>query len=167
MKGISCGDCKYWIADRRQFLDDEDEYGASLPVGECRRFPPSIILRDGGGDTPSFTETEFPLTVFDRGCGEYCASERKIEPNALIVGKYYIFRHSEFSSGSWVHSGRVEETPDGVRLADYDSGWSAPEYYDPSECWGFMELEEFSCFDDWKTVPPHIRWEKQMMADMK
>jgi hypothetical protein len=63
----SCGNCLFWLVDCT----------GNGRRGECRRYPPAVILIDSSMDDDfdhtfnHSTDTEFPTTLDSTWCGEW------------------------------------------------------------------------------------------------
>ena len=55
-----CGKCLYW---------EQNENVATM--GECRRYPPQVVMVREAGDAQNTASSEWPLTLSAAWCGEW------------------------------------------------------------------------------------------------
>jgi hypothetical protein len=55
-----CGKCLYW---------EQNENVATM--GECRRYPPQVVMVRDGDDGQNTASSEWPLTLSAAWCGEW------------------------------------------------------------------------------------------------
>lgn len=74
---MSCSDCRFWVRE----ADDH-------PLGECRRFPPTVLAGDSLPDNPESSGFDaldpeslmirsiWPITTESSWCGEFKLDKR-------------------------------------------------------------------------------------------
>jgi hypothetical protein len=55
-----CGKCLYW-----------EQHENVAAMGECRRYPPQVVMVREGNDTQHTASSEWPLTLSAAWCGEW------------------------------------------------------------------------------------------------
>lgn len=55
-----CGKCLYW-----------EQHEAAAAMGECRRYPPQVVMVREAGDAQLTASSEWPLTLSAAWCGEW------------------------------------------------------------------------------------------------
>jgi hypothetical protein len=55
-----CGKCLYW-----------EQHDGVAAMGECKRYPPQVVMVREADDAPPTASSEWPLTLSAAWCGEW------------------------------------------------------------------------------------------------